>query len=87
MAPLPFPKRDLLEAREALDLAPPLESDALWLFGSYETDLDGSTPGFFIILPGYGIEDDGVRLIEHPKLVARSIPDTPLSPGSPLFPH
>ena len=44
-------------------------------------------PGFFIILPGYGIEDDGVRLMELPKLVARSIPDTQLSPGSPLLIH
>lgn len=85
MAPFPLPKRDLLEAREALDFAPPLESEALWLLGSYETDLDGSMPGFFIILPGCGIEDDGVRLMELPKLFARSIPDTPLSAGSPLF--
>jgi len=39
-----------------------------------------------MILPGYGIEDDGVRLMELPRLVDRmSIPETPLSAASPLF--
>ena len=90
IAPFPFPKRDLLEAKEALDL-PPREIELLSLLsllallGSYEVDRAGSNPGFFIILPGCGIEDEGVRLIELPKLVFLLTPDTPLSISSPLF--
>jgi hypothetical protein len=89
IAPFPFPKRDLLEAKEALDL-PPRETELLSLLsllalGSYEVNRATSNPGFFIILPGYGIEDEGVRLIELPKLVFLLTPDTPLSISSPLF--
>ena len=90
IAPLPFPNNDLLEARELLDLAPPLDCAALsllsTLLGSYEIDLAPSKPGFFMILPGYGMDELGVRFIELPRLVALSTPETPLSTASlPLF--